>query len=100
MPSLSPMFSIFIYCIILLCLLMLHMCVELYNKSWNLESWTNNKNLGKRVKNQNHKCTIHRNTTNSSIPLDSYIQLSTKTEQEQVIIQKTCNNEQIEFLCV
>ena len=39
-------------------------------------------------------------TTNSSIPLDSYIQLSTKTEQEQVIIQKTCNNEQIEFLCV
>jgi hypothetical protein len=26
---------------------------------------TNNKNLGKRVKNQNHKCTIHRNTTNS-----------------------------------
>ena len=26
---------------------------------------TNNKNLSKRVKNQNHKCTIHRNTTNS-----------------------------------
>jgi hypothetical protein len=24
---------------------------------------TNNKNLGKRIKNQNHTCTIHRNTT-------------------------------------
>jgi hypothetical protein len=28
------------------------------------------------------------------------IQFSTNTEKEQVIIKKTCNNEQIEFLCV
>jgi uncharacterized protein (UPF0303 family) len=61
---------------------------------------TNNKNLGKRIKNQNHTCTIHRNTTNSSIPLGSNIQFSTNTEKEQVIIKKNCNNEQIEFLCV
>jgi uncharacterized protein (UPF0303 family) len=61
---------------------------------------TNNKNLGKRIKNQNHTCTIHRNTTNSPIPLGSTIQFSTNTEKEQVIITKTCNNEQIEFLCV
>ena len=39
---------------------------------------TNNKNLGKRVKDQNHKCTIHRNTTNSVIPLGSNVQFSTK----------------------
>ena len=38
--------------------------------------------------------------TNSSIPLGSNIQFSTNTEKEQVIIKKTCNNEQIEFLCV
>jgi uncharacterized pyridoxamine 5'-phosphate oxidase family protein len=49
---------------------------------------TNNKNLGKRVKNQNHTCTIHRNTTNSFIPLGSNIQFSTNTEKEQVIIKK------------
>jgi hypothetical protein len=30
---------------------------------------TNNKNLGKMVKNQNHTCTIHRNTTHSFKPL-------------------------------
>jgi hypothetical protein len=34
---------------------------------------TNNTNLGKRIKNQNHTCTIHRKTTNSSIPLGSNI---------------------------
>ena len=61
---------------------------------------TNNKNLGKRVKNQNHTCTIHRNTTNSFIPLGSNMQFSTNTGKEQVIIKKNCNNEQIEFLCV
>ena len=61
---------------------------------------TNNKNMGKRVKNQNHTCTIHRNTTNSLMPLDNNIQFSTNTVKEQVIIKKTCNNEQIEFLCV
>ena len=60
---------------------------------------TNNTNLGKRVKNQNHKYTIHRNTTNSFIPLGSNIQFSTNTEKEQVMIKKTCNDEQIEFLC-
>jgi hypothetical protein len=49
---------------------------------------TNNKNLGKRVKNQNHTWTIHRNTTNSFIPLGSNIQFSTNTEKEQVIIKK------------
>jgi hypothetical protein len=49
---------------------------------------TNNTNLGKRVKNQNHKCTIHRNTTNSFIPLVSNIQFSTNTEKEQEIIIK------------
>ena len=63
---------------------------------------TNDKNLGKRIKNQN----IHdmyntlRNTANSFIPLGSNIQFSTNTEKEQVIIKKTCNNEQLEFLCV
>jgi hypothetical protein len=62
--------------------------------------WPIIKNMGKRVKNQNHTCTIHRNTTNSSIPLGSNIQFSTNTVKEQVIIKKTCNNEQIEFLCV
>ena len=61
---------------------------------------TNNKNLGKRVKNQNHTCTIYRNTTNSFISIGSNIQFSTNTEKEQVITKKTCNNEQIEFLCV
>jgi hypothetical protein len=49
---------------------------------------TNNKNRGKRVKNQNHTCTIHRNTTNSFIPLGSNIQFSTNTEKEQVKIKK------------
>jgi uncharacterized pyridoxamine 5'-phosphate oxidase family protein len=49
---------------------------------------TNNKNMGKRVKNQNHTCTIHRNTTNSFIPLGSNIQFSTNTEKEQIIIKK------------
>jgi hypothetical protein len=44
----------------------------------------------------NHTCTIHRNTTNSCIPLGSNIQFSTNTEKEQEIITKTCNNEQIE----
>ena len=56
----------------------------------------NNKNVGKKKKNQNHTCTIRRNTTNSFIPLDSNIQFSTNTE----IKKKTCNNKQIEFLCV
>ena len=51
----------------------------------------------KRAKNQNHTCTIHRNTTNAFIPLGSNIQFSTNTEKEQVIIKKTCNNEQISF---
>ena len=56
----------------------------------------NNKNLGRRVKNQIHKCTIHRNTTNSFIPLGSNIQFSTNTGKEQEIIRKkNCNNEQI-----
>jgi hypothetical protein len=49
----------------------------------------------KKVKNLNHTCTIHRNTTNSFIPLGSNIQFSTNTEKEQVIIKKTCKNEQI-----
>ena len=49
---------------------------------------TNNKNLGKRIKNQNHACTIHRNTTNSFKPLGSNIQFSTITEKEQVMIKK------------
>jgi hypothetical protein len=39
---------------------------------------TNNKNLGKRVKNQKHQCTMHMNTTNSFIPLGSNVQFSTK----------------------
>jgi uncharacterized pyridoxamine 5'-phosphate oxidase family protein len=49
---------------------------------------TNNKNMGKRVKNQNQTCTIHRNTTHSFISLGSNIQFSTNTEKEQVIIKK------------
>jgi hypothetical protein len=48
---------------------------------------TNNTNLGKRIKNQNYACTIHRNTTNSFIPLSSKIQFSTNTEKEQVKIK-------------
>jgi hypothetical protein len=61
---------------------------------------TNNTNLGKRVKNQNHKCTIHRNTTNSFIPLGSNVQCSTKHRKRTSNNKtKTCNNEQIEFLC-
>jgi hypothetical protein len=47
---------------------------------------TNKKNLGKRVNNLNHKCTILRNTTNSFIPLGRNIQFSTNTEKEQEII--------------
>jgi hypothetical protein len=41
--------------------------------------WKNvpNKNRGKKKKNQNHTCTIRRNTTNSFIPLGSNIQFST-----------------------
>ena len=63
-----------------------------WGKNWPF--MTNNKNMGKRVKNQNHTCTIHRNTTNSFISLGSNIQFSTNTEKEQVIIKKkTCNNE-------
>jgi hypothetical protein len=31
--------------------------------------------------------------------IGSNIQFSTNTEKEQVIITKTCNNEQIEFIC-
>jgi hypothetical protein len=49
---------------------------------------TNNKNMGKSGKNQNHKCTIHRNTTNSFIHLGSNIQFSKNTEKEQEIIIK------------
>ena len=44
----------------------------------------NNKNLGKKKKNQNHTCTIRRNTTNSFIPLGSNIQFSTNTEKQQI----------------
>jgi hypothetical protein len=32
-----------------------------------IDEFTNNKNLGKRIKNHNHTCTIHRNTTNSKL---------------------------------
>ena len=46
-----------------------------------------NKNLGKKKKNQNHTCTIRRNTTNSFIPLGNNIQFSTNTEKEQIIKQ-------------
>jgi hypothetical protein len=46
------------------------------------------KKVGKKVKNQNHTCTIHWNTTNSFIPLGSNIQFSTNTEKEQIIIKK------------
>jgi hypothetical protein len=43
-----------------------------------------NKNLGKRVTNQNHTwCTIHRNTTNSFIPLGSNIQFSFQQTQKK-----------------
>ena len=44
-----------------------------------------NKKLGKKKKNQNHTCTICRNTTNSFIPLGSNIQFSRNTEKEQII---------------
>ena len=46
---------------------------------------TNDKNLGKRVK--NNACRIHENTTNSLIPLGSDIQFSLNTEKEQIIIK-------------
>jgi hypothetical protein len=63
---------------------MLHFCNWKKNALWNIivvlgkncPFMTNNKNLGKRVKNQNHTCTIHRNTTNSFIPLGNNIQFS------------------------
>jgi hypothetical protein len=58
---------------------------------------TNNKNVGKRIKNQNH--TLHSNTTNSSIPLGSNIQFSTNTEKEQVIIKKIVTMNKYNF-CV
>jgi hypothetical protein len=45
----------------------------------------NNKNVGKKKNNQNHTCTIRRNTTNSFLPLGSNIQFSTNTEKEQII---------------
>jgi uncharacterized pyridoxamine 5'-phosphate oxidase family protein len=78
----------------------MHSETELLFWEKNCPFMTNNKNLGKRIKNQNHTCTIHGNTTNSFIPLGGNIQFSTNTEKEQVIIKKTCNNERIEFLCV
>jgi hypothetical protein len=61
---------------------MLYFCNWKKNALWNrifvlgkkCPFMTNNKNLGKRGKNQNHTCTIHRNTTNSFIPLCSNIQ--------------------------
>ena len=62
---------------------------------------TNNKNLGKRIKNQNHTCTIHRNTANSFKPVGSNIQFLTNTEIEQVIIKKNlqqCTN--INSVCI
>jgi hypothetical protein len=67
----------------------MHSETEFFFWEKNSPFMTNNKNLGKRVKNQNHTCTIHRNTTNSFIPLGSNIQFSTTTEKEQVIIKKT-----------
>ena len=87
---------------------MLHFCTWKKNALWNrifvlgknCPFMTNNKNLGKRIKNQNHTCTIHRNTTNSFIPLGSNIQFSTNTKRTSNNKKKPCNNEQIEFLCV
>jgi hypothetical protein len=75
---------------------MLHFCNWKKNALWSrifvlgkkCPFMTNNKNLGKRVKNQNHTCTIHRSTTNSCIPLGNNIQFSTNTVKEQVIIIK------------
>jgi hypothetical protein len=60
---------------------MLHLCnwKKMHSETefllWekNCPVMTNNKNLGKRVKNQNHTCKIHRNTTNSFISLGSNI---------------------------
>jgi hypothetical protein len=61
---------------------MLHFVTEkkmyLFVLGKNCPFMTNNKNLGKGVKNQKHKCTMHRNTTNSFIPLGSNVQFSTK----------------------
>jgi hypothetical protein len=34
---------------------------------------TNNKNRGKKVNNHNHKCAIHRNTTNASCKMLFYL---------------------------
>jgi hypothetical protein len=44
---------------IIKCRLYIYMCM------YNCPFMTNNKNIGKRIRNQNHTCTIHRNTTNS-----------------------------------
>jgi hypothetical protein len=44
---------------------------------------SNNKNLVKRIKKQNHTRTKHRNTPNTSISIDSNKQLSTNTEKEK-----------------
>ena len=45
---------------------------------------TNNKNLGKRVKNQNGFLKPYRNTTNSFIPLGSNIQFSTNRHRKRI----------------
>jgi hypothetical protein len=42
----------------------------------------------RRKKNQNHTCTIRKNTTNSFIPLGNNIQFSRNTEKEQIIKKK------------
>jgi hypothetical protein len=50
-----------------------------------------NKNLGKKKKNQNHTCTIRRNTTNSFIPLSNNIQFSRNTEKEHTPFPPNAN---------
>jgi hypothetical protein len=60
---------------------------------------TNTTHLGKRITNQNYACTIHRNTTNSFIPLGSSLQFSTNTEKEQRKIKKLVTMNKYNF-CV
>jgi hypothetical protein len=84
---------IFVYCYKFLFYYLLLFCVVTEKKCTLKQNVCSGKivpykNLGKKKKNQNHPCTIRRNTTNSFIPLGSNIQFSTNTEKEQIIKKK------------
>ena len=73
-------------------ILMLHFCNWKKNALWSrmfvLKKLSLIKIWVRRKKNQNHTCTIRKNTTNSFIPLGNNIQFSRNTEKEQIIKKK------------